>query len=124
MLDFCCTDNKYFVDVALGFLEKILIVTADFDRETNLRPNLSGVLFRGGTTSKKSGCFDLSGIPGNLKHACNDFSVSSANLRHSCDKLSENLAAAPRFCAKNKLHRDALLLFLAYRKLKKTLPNW
>ena len=45
MLYFFCTDNKYFIDSALGFLEKTLIVTTYFDWETNLRPDLSGALF-------------------------------------------------------------------------------
>jgi hypothetical protein len=45
MLDFFCTDNKYFIDFGFGIFRKKLIVTADFDWETNLRTDLSGALF-------------------------------------------------------------------------------
>ena len=55
MFYFFCTDNKYFIDSALGFLEKTLIVTTYFDWETNLRPDLSGALFTRRYDEQKSG---------------------------------------------------------------------
>ena len=55
MLYFFCTDNKYFIDSALGFLEKTLIVTTDFDWEKNLRPDLNGALFTSRYDEYKSG---------------------------------------------------------------------
>jgi hypothetical protein len=52
------------------------------------------------------------------------FSALPESLLHGCLNFSGSLAELPRFSAENKLHRDALLLFLAYPKLEKILLNW